>query len=679
MNKKLGLLILVIIFLTLTTAIIPKPIKASDGVGIHDDFPHARVVVTHVVDGDTIHISPPVYVQGSYRTVVRLADIDAPELNQPEGAEAREALIGLLANYSGVVLLDIDKSENAVDEYGRVIAVAYVRVDDTTLLNVNKWMVENEYASIEDLENDFNPSKWSLYITYEKEKEKLPTINKIPLYTGDISYGTSWGVRVATTPDHKYLGVAFSEYGGDWALRIYVVSKDGDIVREYRYGPDKYSSDPTQSKYANVFRGMIDIAANETGFLLVWTNYTRRVGTTSKDRTVLYSYVPVDPDLEPTTPQHIYHGYNQYHPTVTHYIHQDGSKWWVVGYSSQTSTIGRYTINLLNSMPSYTSEYKYAVIYSGSPVPKIGVDVMGGLLFDEVTRRFYIVARGYNLGGDNTAHDMVGIYGNVTTGYDLSVPSPHCVDCREGDQGPSATTYAIGSSYYSYYNVYPMYTAGLLSGGRVLTVYNESSTSLIYAVVDLTQETPGVVRSSLVSVGSSTTFYPWIASNETHWLVAWNTLGWANLSVIDVSGSSSGVLTLADRNASFVKVAYDLGSGKFIIPYAVNELDTGQRNLVVAFYNSVGGVLEPWVLPVGMDRNTHNTPLHVKILGGEDGGSGKIAIVALEGGSLVLYLIGSEYPELQSPVPIPEPVWVVIPVVLVTAFLVLRGLRPKKD
>ncbi|MEM1821633.1 MAG: thermonuclease family protein [Zestosphaera sp.] len=676
MNKKLSLLILVIISLTLTTAIIPKPIKASDGVGIHDDFPHARVVVTHVVDGDTIHISPPVYVQGSYRTVVRLADIDAPELNQPGGAEARGALIELLASYGSVVLLDIDKSENAVDEYGRVIAVAYVRVDDTTLLNVNKWMVENEYASIEDLENDFNPSKWSLYITYEKEKEKLPTIKKIQLYTGYITNATSWGVRVATTPDHKYLGVAFSEGSPSYSLNIIIVDKDGGVVRTYRYGPEKYDSDPTQSKYANVFRGMIDIAANETGFLLVWTNFTRRVGTTTRYRTVLYSYVPVDPDLEPTTPQHIFHASYQYHPTVTHYIHQDGSKWWVVGYSSQTSTIGRYTINLLNYIPSYTGKYKNVVIYNGQRGPKIGVDVMGGLLFDEVTRRFYIVARGYNLGGANTAHDMVGIYGTVTTGYYLSVPSPHCVDCREGDQGPSATTYGDG---FSYYNVYPMYTAGLLSGGYVLTVYNESSTSLIYAVVDLTQETPGVVRSSLVSVGSSTTFYPWIASNETHWLVAWNTLGWANLSVIDVSGSSSGVLTLADRNASFVKVAYDLGSGKFIIPYAVNELDTGQRNLVVAFYNSVGGVLEPWVLPVGMDRNTHNTPLHVKILGGEDGGSGKIAIVALEGGNLVLYLIGSEYPELQSPVPIPEPVWVVIPVVLVTAFLVFRGLRPKKD
>lgn len=116
LNKKIGLAILIAILLTPVIALIPKPIKASEsGIGMHDDFPHARVVVTWVVDGDTIHISPPVYVQGKYRTVVRLADIDAPDLDPPEGAAARDALIGLLANHSGIIYLDIDKSQNAVD------------------------------------------------------------------------------------------------------------------------------------------------------------------------------------------------------------------------------------------------------------------------------------------------------------------------------------------------------------------------------------------------------------------------------------------------------------------------------------------------------------------------------------------------------------------------------------
>lgn len=551
-----------------------------------------------------------------------------------------------------------------------------MREDDNTLLNVNKWMVENGYADITDNENDFDPSKWSLYVTYEKEKEKLPSITRIELFTGYINYDTEWGIRVATTPDREYLGLAFSEGSPYYALNVIIVNKNGEIVRTYRYGEDKYNSDPALSRYANVFRGMIDIAANESGFLVVWSNYSRRVGTTTRSPTVLFSYVPINPSIDPTTPNHIYHGGYQYHPTVTHYIHQDGSRWWVVGYSSQSSTLGRYAINLLNSIPSYTGKYVLVRIYSGAPGPRIGIDVMSGLLFDLTTRRFYVVARGCNLSDSNTLHDMAGIYGVVNTTYYLDIPNPHCIDCREGDQGPSTTTYSGG---YSYYDVYPMYTGLLSGGGYVLTVYNESTTSLAYRVIDLQQSPPGVNGYSLISVGFDTIFYPWVASNETHWLVAWSALAWVNLSIVDASGSNSGVLTLADKQASFVKVAYDAGSGKFVIPYAVDELDSWMRNLVVAFYNTVGGVLEPWVLPVGMDRDTHNTPLNVKILGGGVGNPGKIAIVALEGSSLVLYLVGSEYPELQNPLPIPEPVWVVIPVIIVTAFFVLRSLKPGKD
>lgn len=675
MSKRIIAILLAILFLAPAITLTTQLARASGGVGIHDDFPHARVAVTWVVDGDTIHISPPILIQGEYRTVVRLADIDAPELDPPEGAVARDALINLLAQYGGVVYLDIDKTYG-VDDYGRVIAVVYVRADDTTLLNVNKWMVDNGYAVIDDKENDFDPSKWSLQITYEKEKEKLPTITRVVLYTGDVDYGTSWGIKIATTPDGNYLGIVFSEGSeGGYALNVVILDASGNVVRTYRYGPDKYNTDPAQSKYANVFRGMLDIAANESGFLIVWSNYTRRVDTTLKYYTTLYSYVPINPDLEPTTPTHIYHANYQYHPTATYYVHEDGSKWWIVGYSSQTSTAGRYTINLLNSAPSYTGRFVHVTIYSGSPGPRIGVDVLGGMMFDFMTRRFYIVARGYNYGEAATAHDMVGIYGIVDATHYLVIPSPHCVDCRSGDQGPSTTTYGAG---YSYYNVYPMHTKLLISGQYVLTVYNETSTSLAYGVIDLAQTTPEVIRGTLVSVGTPTTFYPYVASSETHWLVAWNALGWANLSVVSTDGTASGILTLADKSATFVKVTYDPGSKKFIIPYGIYEVGDTTRNLFVAFYDSVEGVLEPWVLPVGMDVGIHNTPLHVQVLGGSSSTPGNIVIIALEGNKLVAYVVSSDYPELQNPIPIPEPVWVIIPILLITTFFVLRFMKPRR-
>lgn len=213
----------------------------------------------------------------------------------------------------------------------------------------------------------------------------------------------------------------------------------------------------------------------------------------------------------------------------------------------------------------------------------------------------------------------------------LTTLSRLLVDSRPGAQGPSPSMF---NTTFTRFLLYPMYTELLGSGGRILTIYNSSSSILTYAVIDL--QTNTAVRQDLVDTATFTTFYPWVASNETHWLIAWNAFGQVNLSVVDVSSSNSGIITLADRGASFVRVAYDSGSGKFIIPYVVNELtpDSARRNLVVAFYNANDGVLEPWVLPVGMNQDIHNTPLNVKVLRGGDDGPGRIAIVALEGGNL---------------------------------------------
>jgi len=178
----------IILMATIILALAIPSTHAGDNIGIHSDFPHARVVVTEVVDGDTVRISPPVNVAGQYRTVVRLADIDAPELNTTEGQWAKGNLTNLLAQYGGVVYLDIDKSRG-VDNYGRIIAVVYIRVDESTLLNVNKWLVDNGYAVETDYpDNDFDPSKWSLYINYDVSKEKLPVVNRVVISTGNFNY-----------------------------------------------------------------------------------------------------------------------------------------------------------------------------------------------------------------------------------------------------------------------------------------------------------------------------------------------------------------------------------------------------------------------------------------------------------------------------------------------------------
>ncbi|MEM2892832.1 MAG: thermonuclease family protein [Candidatus Bathyarchaeia archaeon] len=112
-----------------------------------------------VIDGDTFDTFPV--------GRVRLADVNAPELGEPGGDAAKEALKGLILNSR--VYLDVD-DVGVMDRYNRLVCVVYRRYNSTHLLNVNKWLVENHYVEVIDYPNEFNPHTWSLYIYYPETK-----------------------------------------------------------------------------------------------------------------------------------------------------------------------------------------------------------------------------------------------------------------------------------------------------------------------------------------------------------------------------------------------------------------------------------------------------------------------------------------------------------------------------
>lgn len=88
-------------------------------------------LVSHVSDGDTLTLQLP----DQAPMQVRLRDIDAPELCQPWGEEARRALSDLALNK--VATLQV----RGRDGYGR--AIGTVLIDD---LNVSRYLVENGHA-----------------------------------------------------------------------------------------------------------------------------------------------------------------------------------------------------------------------------------------------------------------------------------------------------------------------------------------------------------------------------------------------------------------------------------------------------------------------------------------------------------------------------------------------------
>ena len=101
-----------------------------------------RGVVTQVSDGDTVRFTPA----GQPDIVVRLANIDAPEICQPWGAEARRALRDLALNKAATL------RPTGRDRQGRTVGVLVV--DD---INVAQHLVEGGHAWSIRTRNDAGP------------------------------------------------------------------------------------------------------------------------------------------------------------------------------------------------------------------------------------------------------------------------------------------------------------------------------------------------------------------------------------------------------------------------------------------------------------------------------------------------------------------------------------------
>lgn len=117
----------------------------------------AQGVATYIVDGDT-------YDMNSVGRV-RLADIDCPDQGEA-GCQAAKDYLSSLIN-GKLVYIDIDDIYGT-DVYDRTVAVAYVRHNSTHLLNVNKDLLVQGFATIWNFDNEFDPYSWSLYVYYKE-------------------------------------------------------------------------------------------------------------------------------------------------------------------------------------------------------------------------------------------------------------------------------------------------------------------------------------------------------------------------------------------------------------------------------------------------------------------------------------------------------------------------------
>ena len=92
--------------------------------------------VERVIDGDTIDVTLDLGWRLYKRDHVRLAGINAPEKNTPEGVVARDRLAELLGDYADVIL-----TSTGLDKYGRALALVSLRGVD-----LSHWMLDHGLA-----------------------------------------------------------------------------------------------------------------------------------------------------------------------------------------------------------------------------------------------------------------------------------------------------------------------------------------------------------------------------------------------------------------------------------------------------------------------------------------------------------------------------------------------------
>jgi micrococcal nuclease len=113
----------------------------------------AKGFVSYVADGDTITVDGV--------GVVRLADVDSPELTAPGGPEAKEYTRKQLLGKQ--VFLDLDNN-TGLDRYGRKVCVVFLTNADGTVGDIfNRMLVDAGHATAEDVkDNEFDPREWWL-------------------------------------------------------------------------------------------------------------------------------------------------------------------------------------------------------------------------------------------------------------------------------------------------------------------------------------------------------------------------------------------------------------------------------------------------------------------------------------------------------------------------------------
>lgn len=165
--KTAGLVFVFLAFsLSLISVVQGLPLAEVDLIG----------VVNNVTDGDTFDV----IVANGTQFTIRLADVNASENGQVGFTGAKDYLESVV--YGKTIYLDVD--DVYVTDYrgtgNRLVCVVYIEFNSTHFLNVNQALIDAGHVEVKDYDNEFDPYRWSSYVSNETIPE-MPSTIMIPL------------------------------------------------------------------------------------------------------------------------------------------------------------------------------------------------------------------------------------------------------------------------------------------------------------------------------------------------------------------------------------------------------------------------------------------------------------------------------------------------------------------
>ncbi len=594
-----GLYRYIAFFLIIITLIITPPIGNS--IITDKDFPEARCYVNEVIDGDTFRCAPSITNGTHTEAKIRLADVNAPEIDTPEGKVAKRALASLILGR--IVYLDID-DKHGTDVYGRWVAVAYIRYNDTHILNVNKWLVDNGYAEIIDYDNEFDPANFSLYEQYESFRDRYPEIKAFTI--SPSPYYPEYGVRGGVIDGYGFYTYSF---GSNYYIK-YIVFSGGNITENQTLNYASYSTAPFQ---VDVYHGMVSAYpyysdySHNRAVVIVWTQYKYSGGSTTYYKTVFYGTVPMNGNITSFKAKPVQLGSYQFSPLVA-----------ALPPSDQAIYGGRFIITFTHSTSDNVKLYIYEKDGVGNtldstslnltPVgvtyqdkPDVGVDYRSGIYYDEDLDQFYLLVRTLN---SSTGYDMMLVviqhYPDNSIRAEL-VP----VNNAPGDQGPRSEATATGTRLYILSkNIASAYCP---SSKTFYAVYNVSSDTLEITIINTS--TLSVVARHDITVGSVDDMYPRIACmNSEALLTYYNGYGVYGV-IVYKNHSISNPFEIVYKNTYPAVPLYNPENGNYTVvmnPVASAGEGTGYIGVISAPVNS-SGYIDRYTMPILVSNNTNYT------------------------------------------------------------------------